>query len=416
MHTCERKRTVGAVDYGIGHRRRVSHPLAAIIYLVVAAVLLSPIDYGIARKGEMGFCVLAAPCVPDNATAREAGATTLEVNATTDLNLTSIFACEGGTFEVAWSGTVNVSGTIHIGLGTTVTIVGDRWPNSTGDTASSTRSINITASSGNSSIRDEVDTLTAALSIPHGLTSAAVRVGYSETSVEPDRNLDFGPIFLVDGGQLILVNMAVRGGCVNSADNPIDSGAAIHAQHSNITATGCEFEDNFAPVFGGGIFGNYSSLVVVDSVFRRCRAGFEAEAGDEDEDVVGKGGGIGVRMECALPTFATVSDIYARICSVRFRCRLGKHGSKRFTHSELQCYTKWFAPAEFGSCAKTLLSTWNRERHSKICSVCSSAFRPYILSEPPTEKNCLTSIVPLDDNALRVGFRRSITSSERLFP
>ena len=358
MHTCERKKRVGAVDYGIGHHRRVSHPLAAIISLAVAAVLLSPIGYGIARKGEMGFCVLAAPCVPDNATAREAGATTLEVNATTDLNLTSIFACEGGTFEVAWSGTVNVSGTIHVGLGTTVKIVGDSRPNSTSDTASSTRSINITASSGNSSIRDEVDTLTAALSIPHGLTSAAVRVGYSETSVEPDRNLDFGPIFLVDGGQLILENMAVRGGFVNSTDN----GAAIHALHSNITATGCEFEDNLALVYGGGIFGNNSTLVVVDSVFRRCRAGLPAAAGVEDENVVGKGGGIGVRIECALPTFATVGHIYACICSVRFRCRLGNHGPRRSTHSELQCYTKWFAPAEYGSCAKTHSAAWTRER------------------------------------------------------
>ena len=362
MHTCERKRKVGAVDYGIGHRRRVSHPLAAIISLAVAAVLLSPIDYGIARKGEMGFCVLAAPCVPDNATAREAGATTLEVNATTDLNLTSIFACEGGTFEVAWSGTVNVSGTIHIGLGTTVKIVGDSRPNSTSDTASSTRSINITASSGNPSIREEVDTLTAALSIPHGLTSAAVRVGYSETSVEPDRSLDFGPIFLVHGGQLILENMAVRGGFINSTDNPIASGAAIHALYSNITATGCEFEDNFALVYGGGIFGNFSTLVVVDSVFKRCRAGFQVAAGDEDEDVVGKGGGIGVRIECALLTFATVGDIYACMCSVRFRCRLEKHGHRRFTHSELQCYTKWFAPAEYGSCAKTHSAAWTRER------------------------------------------------------
>ena len=128
-------------------------------------------------------------------------------------------------------------------------------------------SSNITAGGGNSSIHDEVDVLTGALSIPRGLTSAVVGAGSSTISVDTDKGLDFGPIFFVNGGQLILENMAVRWGFVlNSTENSTASGAGIHAQHSNITVTRCEFEDNFAELYGGGIFGNYSTLSVVDSV------------------------------------------------------------------------------------------------------------------------------------------------------
>ena len=106
MHTCEGKRKIGAVNHSIGRRRRDLSPLATIIYLAVAAVLLSAIDYGIARSGGMGFGVLAAPC--ENATSGggegRGGIQNVEVTATHNLDLTSIFACEGGTFVVAWSG------------------------------------------------------------------------------------------------------------------------------------------------------------------------------------------------------------------------------------------------------------------------------------------------------------------------
>ena len=316
MHTCEGKRKVGAANHSIGRRRRDSSPLATTIYLAVAAVLLSAIDYGIARSGGMGFGVLAAPCENATTGGGEGRIQNVEVTATTNLDLTSIFACEGGTFVVAWLGAVNVSGTIHIGVGTTVTIVGDTSPNSTGDAASSMGSSNITAGGGNSSIHDEVDVLTGALSIPRGLTSAVVGAGSSTTSVDTDESLDFGPIFFVDGGQLILENMAVRGGFVlNSTENSTARGAGIHAQHSNITVTGCEFEDNFAELYGGGIFGNYSTLSVVDSVFRRCRAGFRASAGD---DVDSNGGGIGVSMKFALPALAIVDVVCTRMCTLRF--------------------------------------------------------------------------------------------------
>lgn len=66
----------------------------------------------------------------------------------------------------------------------------------------------------------------------------------------------------------------------------------IYAWASNVTVTSCVFEDNFAGMWGGCIFGNYSTLVVRDTVFRRCRAGVIPEAGDED--VVARGGGIAV--------------------------------------------------------------------------------------------------------------------------
>ncbi|CAN0565920.1 unnamed protein product, partial [Laminaria digitata] len=96
----------------------------------------------------------------------------------------------------------------------------------------------------------------------------------SEIRNTTDKSIAFGPIFFVDGGQLFLENFAVRGGFVaNSTSNPTVSGAGIHAQYSNITVTRCEFEDNFAELWGGGVYGNRARLVVVDSVFRRCRAG-----------------------------------------------------------------------------------------------------------------------------------------------
>lgn len=221
----------------------------------------------------------------------------------TDLDLTNIFNCEDGHFQVVWSGAVNVSGTIHIGSGTTVKIVGDVSSHVSSDPASITQSISsLTESTSNiSTIHDGADDLTASLSIPRQLSSAAVGGGSSETSADTNRDLAFGPIFFVDGGELLLENMAVRGGFVaNSTFSSAVNGAGITAINSNVTATSCEFEDNFAELYGGGVFGNRSSLVFIDSVFRRCRAGFQSIAGDEDAD--GAGGGIGVSMISAINT------------------------------------------------------------------------------------------------------------------
>ncbi|CAN0167276.1 unnamed protein product, partial [Ascophyllum nodosum] len=44
----------------------------------------------------------------------------------TELNLSTLFSCEDGEFNVLWSGVVQVSSTIKIGRGTTVRIFGEK--------------------------------------------------------------------------------------------------------------------------------------------------------------------------------------------------------------------------------------------------------------------------------------------------
>lgn len=67
---------------------------------------------------------------------------------------------------------------------------------------------------------------------------------------------------------------------------------------SNVTVSSCVFEDNFAEKWGGGIFGQNSTVIVRDTIFRRCRAGFTPSAGDnDDENIDGSGGGIAVSYE-----------------------------------------------------------------------------------------------------------------------
>ena len=95
VHICEQQRRVSGVDHGFGRRCRVPRLLASTIRLAVAAVLLPPFSYGVARGGKMGFGVLAVPCVSENATTGAGGEAgggilSVEVTATTDLNLTSI--------------------------------------------------------------------------------------------------------------------------------------------------------------------------------------------------------------------------------------------------------------------------------------------------------------------------------------
>lgn len=327
-------------------RRVTRNSFRAGVFILFAAIIVSPTLEGVSRAMGVGSGVLAAPCVTGNTTTvdeeggRGGGAATFNVSVTpnTDLDLTSIFNCEGGQFQVAWSGAVNISGTIHIGLGTTVKIVGDSSSNIIFATDStSERDSNTTGGGGNDSTsNDPVDDLTAALAIPSGLTSAVVGVGSSKISADTDKTLSFGPIFYVEGGQLFLENMAIRGGFVaNSTSGPTISGAGIHAVDSNLTATACEFEDNFAEFLGGGVFANRSNLVVVDSVFRRCRAGFHSKA--DDEDVEGAGGGIGVSGVSALFTPAMVvvvccshmpfvlihmfrAENHAIVCFIQSRC------------------------------------------------------------------------------------------------
>ena len=272
--------------------RLVPHPIVAGLCFLVAAILVVPAFDGLVRITGVDLGVLAAPCMTGNTSAlggegEGGGAVIVNVTPETGLNPT-MFDCEGGDFDVSWSGTVIVNGTIHIGVGTTVNITGD--------------GANLR---GNSS--GELDVLTANMSIPRGLTSTVERFAPSNVPVVGNKSTPSGPLFFVDGGELNLHHMAIRGGNVTpSTDYPTASGGGIHAQNASVTAMSCEFEDNFAESGGGGVFAHASTLVMIDSVFRRCRAGFQAEAGD---DVSGAGGGINVGT--ALDTLAMV-DFHAR--------------------------------------------------------------------------------------------------------
>lgn len=303
--------TRAPVVNGYTYPRRVPHPIAAGVWLLVAAILVIQTFDGVARTMGVKAGVFAAPCVTGNATAlggggrgmageKEGHPVKVIVTPITAQNLTSMFNCEGGNFEVVWSGAVNVTGTIYIGMGTTVNITGKDSPNSMSG-MESIPGISSSVAGGsvnNSAGRIEVDDLTAMLSIPRGLTSAAVHVSVPGLSAATHESIHLGSMFFVDGGQLFLQNMAIRGRSLTSSnDSPTTSVAGIHAQHSNVSVTRCEFENNFTEFVGGGIFANKSTLTVVDSVFRRCRAGFQSGAGDEDVD--GAGGGISVSMMSA---------------------------------------------------------------------------------------------------------------------
>eukprot|EP00752_Nemacystus_decipiens_P010943 g9725.t1 len=210
-----------------------------------------------------------------NQTAQSSGGVEqVEVSPISALDLTR-FDCEEGDFNVLWSGNVDVSGTIVIGSGTTVRIVGS-------DTLTASSSGNFTESSSLS-----------------GLTSAAVNM----VSPLP------GPVFVVQGGQLFLESIAVRGG--NASTAAVVSGGGVHAVDANVTVTGCEFEDNFASLWGGGIFANRSTLVVEGSVFRRCSADVEPSPGDDG--VEGAGGGIGVEQTNVMINSSLFDSCYASI-------------------------------------------------------------------------------------------------------
>ncbi len=216
-----------------------------------------------------------------------------------------------------WSGVVAVPETIYIGRGTTVWVVGS---NSSGNSSF--------ASSGADSSQQggDLEALSTALPpLPSGLTAAAVGPAASaEDAGTPAAQP--GPVFYVDGGQLFLQGLAVRGGyaagdstssgsstsssnststitstitststSTSTGGDSVVSGGGVSAIDANVTVTGCEFEDNFADYLGGGIFANRSSVVVVGSVFRRCQA--DVVPSPEVDDADGAGGGIGVSLE-----------------------------------------------------------------------------------------------------------------------
>ena len=222
--------------------------------------------------------VFAAPCSSGNTTAE------VDVTPNGTVDLTSVFNCEGGDFEVVWFGEVQLNGTVVIGSGTTVRISGER--NSNG---------------GNSSLSNNevVANLTSGLSLPLGLTSAAVGVAPPNITISTNRNTSFGPMFSVDHGHLTLKDMVIRGGFTANTTDENDkigdveqSGGGVFAVNSTVSVTRCEFNDNYAQHLGGGIFVNASTLHVFDSIFRFCKAGYVATI--VEPDVPGAGGGINV--------------------------------------------------------------------------------------------------------------------------
>lgn len=266
--------------------------LATGLLLLVVVVLTAPtipVKYGWLQAGSGAGIggVFALPCAVANASIGTIGeAQQVVVTPNAAVNLETVFDCEDGDFDVFWSGIVNVSSTIYIGSGTTVKIVGD-----TTDTATSNSSANRTSAVGGVDLK--LSELSSELSIPSGLTSAVVGIRPASPTALDDTS--FGPIFFVDGGELLLEGLAVRDGfATNSTNSLSDSGGGVHAIDSNVTVIGCEFEDNFAEHWGGGIYANRSTLVVVDTVFRSCNAGVQSFAGDVSIDRAG--GGIGVRF------------------------------------------------------------------------------------------------------------------------
>lgn len=273
--------------------RSSRHPTKAGAYLLLSSILATPINTLLPWSSVVGAGVVAAPCT-NPAVAGEPQQ--FVVTPIAMLNMTSLFACEDGNFEVFWSGAVDVTGTIVIGNRTTVTLMGDRTPSSVA--VDNTTNIGVDSTgSGNSSSSSEnrVERMKSSrLSLPRGLSSEVVGAGPPVESALNDTISLSGPLFYVDGGSLIMSDLIVRDGYAVDANNPDNSnGAGIFSFGAVVNVTRCEFRNNFATVSGGGIYAEESTLVVVDSVFEGCQAGFQSVSGEEEAE--GAGGAIWVR-------------------------------------------------------------------------------------------------------------------------
>lgn len=214
----------------------------------LCAILLSThlVDHGVES-------VIATPC---NQTFAEQRSVVITPSTASDLNLSSIFNCLGGSFEVSWSGSVAVTDSILIGGGTSVTIVG---------------------SSSNNGDKME--------------TAAADSAVVAATA--------FGPIFVVDNAELVIKGLVVRGGNASrSVGTGETRGAGVHAVAANLIVERCAFYDNFAEESGGGIRASLSRVVVRETVFSNCSSGPEPGAGSTDAS--GEGGGIEVTFVLAV--------------------------------------------------------------------------------------------------------------------
>ena len=285
VHAAEEKSGRPAFGRGMEHRR-FPYGIKTVIFLLVGAILAAPMNTVLISGFGIATGASAAPCTSGNATSEttslDGGAQQVIVTNTTNLDLKNIFKCEGGDFDVYWSGEVIMNGTIVIGNGTTVRIFGD---------------INSNAGYSSLSDIDGAAGLTSGLDLPVGLTSAVVGVGPPNARDGADETVSFGSMFYVYGGTLILNDFVVRGGFADNTTGSLDgvdgfygSGGGIFAVNSSVIVDRCEFNNNFAENKGGGIFAIESTIQVVDAVFTICTAGFMATLDDEEPE--GAGGGI----------------------------------------------------------------------------------------------------------------------------
>lgn len=239
---------------------RRGSPSAATVWLAVGLVASSFFGGGdVADRSGFRFAS-AAPCVP---TSSASSSEEISVSSLAGVDLSSVFDCEGGDFEVYWSGSVTVKEPIRLGNGTSVTIHGD---------------YNNGLLSGDGGGVDSISTATSSTS---GAGSEVIA------------GASFGPIFLVQNASLRLENIALRNATArNTTSLEIINGAGIHAVDSEVSIVSCEFEDMFAEHWGAGIFSNRSHVVILDTVFRRCASGDEPDPGDEG--IEGAGGGVAV--------------------------------------------------------------------------------------------------------------------------
>lgn len=293
--TCLRKKLGDNCKASFGLRRFVCSFKAGICVLL-GVILTTPTNTFISHGSGLGMGVAAAPCSSEDShtTAAVGEPQLVIVTSVFKLNMTTMFACEDGNFEVLWSGTVHVPGTIVIGNRTTVKMSGDSATSNSADYATSSGVRSKGHGIRNSSVEHPLQQLVSGLLLPSGLTSEVVGVGPPDESEPTNKDSISGPIFLVDGGNLILEDLIIRDGYTTDYDHSNGAnGAGIIAVGAHVNVSRCEFSNNFAAHWGGGIYAEGSTLIVADSLFEGCTAGFQSYAGEED--VIGAGGGIAVR-------------------------------------------------------------------------------------------------------------------------
>lgn len=252
------------------------------VFVVAAVALLIPCPFSLGNNAHWrGVQVAAAaPCFGDGV---EAYINELFVDNSSVYNLSSIFACEDGMFDVAWSGSVTVWDGIQIGSGTTVRITGN-YENELQGTS------DYDTSDGSS------------------MSTSGTGSGGSGSGSEVIAGASFGSLFtLKDGASLSLNYMALRDARAEGLTPMETSGAGVHAQDSVVTLYGCELDNLFAEFWGGGIFANRSRVEVRQTVFRGCMAGENATAGQVDEPI-GAGGAVAVG-DASRPCFPLVESM-----------------------------------------------------------------------------------------------------------